>query len=225
MANRHVIPEEVESADQRELVVTWTGPYAWPGFERPGLPALPNRGGVYLQTFEREDAFLIYAPGEAGDFRKRFGQHTAHFRRGEYTVLDVDQAQAGVRSEIWHGWGEAKKRRDEFERRKAEIQAAAAREMSAQRIFVSDDLPARDRKRLEGAIIRRLYADGAALPDRSMFAHRAADDEAPVAVVNVCDSKLPELPAQLLIEGPRTSKGWLPKGGRRPAGEPPRPWR
>jgi hypothetical protein len=31
---------------EQELFVTWTGPYAWPGFERDGLPALPNHGGV-----------------------------------------------------------------------------------------------------------------------------------------------------------------------------------
>lgn len=188
---------------ERELVVTWAGPYAWPGFERDGLPALPNHGGVYLLTFEREDGFLIYAPGEAGDFRKRFGQHAREYRRGEYTVLDVDRAQAGVRSEIWHGWGWTPEKRAEYARREAEIQLAVTRELAALRIFVSNDLPQRERRRLEGAIIRRLYADDAPLPDRGMFAHRAFNHEAPIAVVNVCEGKLIGLPERMLIEGPR----------------------
>jgi hypothetical protein len=196
--------DEVISAEsERELFVTWTGPYAWPGFERDGLTALPNHGGVYLQTFEREDEFLIYTAGEAGNFRKRFGQHATKFRSGDYTVLDVDQAQAGVRSEIWHGWGWTPEKKAEFERRQDEIRAAAARELAAMRIFVSNDLTQRERRRLEGAIIRRLYADGAPLPDRGMFAHRAFDHEAPIAVVNVCAGKLLGLPERMLIEGPR----------------------
>jgi hypothetical protein len=195
--------EVIGAGSERELFVVWIGPYAWPGFERDGLPALPNHGGVYLQTFEREGEFLIYAPGEAGNFRKRFRQHATTFRSGKYTVLDVDQAQAGVRSEIWHGWGEAAKKQDELARRRAEIQLAATREMAAMRIFVSNDLPQRERRRLEGAIIRRLEADGWPLPDRGMFAHRAFDHEAPIAVVNVCESKLLGLPERMLIEGPR----------------------
>ncbi len=36
---------------EQELTVTWSGPYAFPGFERDWLPPLPNHGGVYLQTF------------------------------------------------------------------------------------------------------------------------------------------------------------------------------
>jgi hypothetical protein len=67
------------------------------------------------------------------------------------------------------------------------------RELAAIRIFLSNDLPQRERRRLEGAIIRRLYADDAPLPDRNMFAHRAFDHEASIAVVNVCQGKLPRL--------------------------------
>lgn len=125
----------------RELCVTWTGHYAWPGFERDGLPALPNRGGVYLLTFERGDEFLIYASGETGDFRKRFAQHAREYRRGESNVLDVDQAQTGVRSEVWHGWGWTPEKRAEYARREVEIQTAVTRELAAIRIFLSNDLP------------------------------------------------------------------------------------
>ena len=192
---------------ERELVVTWVGPYAWPGFERDGLPALPNHGGVYLMTFEHEDGFLIYTPGEAGDFRKRFRRHGTMYRFGEYNVLDADQAQAGVRREVWHGWGWTPDKRVEYAHREAEIQAAAKCQLAALRIFVTDELPQRERRRLEGAIIRRLYADQAPLPDRGMFAHRAADHEAPITVVNVSNAKLIGLPERMTIEGPRPRRG------------------
>jgi hypothetical protein len=193
---------------EQELTVTWSGPYAFPGFERDGLPVLPDHGGVYLQAFAHGDGFLIYAPGEAGNFRTRFGTHRREYRRGEYNVLDAEQAQAGVRSEVWHGWGWSPEKRAEYARREVEIQLAVTRQLAATRIFVSNDLPKRERCRLEGAIIRHLYADGAPLPDKGMFAHRAFGDhpvygcEAPITVRNVGGSKLHGLPERLLIEGP-----------------------
>jgi len=33
---------------------------------------------------------------------------------GNYTILDVEYAKVGIRKEIWHGWGYAKRHRDEF---------------------------------------------------------------------------------------------------------------
>lgn len=203
-------------APEQELTVTWSGPYAFPGFERDGLSALPDHGGVYLQTFAHGDGFLIYAPGEAGNFRQRFSQHVRSFRSGEYTILDAEQAQAGVRSEVWHGWGWSPKRikgrrwkgcpeqqmkQAEFARREAELQPALTRELAAFRIFVSNDLPKRERCRIEGAIIRRLAADGAPLPDVGMLMHRTAAHEAPITVVNACERKVIGLPKRLLLEG------------------------
>jgi hypothetical protein len=66
----------------------------------------------------------------------------------------------------------------EFARREAELQPALARELAGFRIVVSNDLPKRERCRLEGAIIRRLAADGAPLPDVGMLMHRTADPRA-----------------------------------------------
>jgi hypothetical protein len=90
---------------EQELTVTWSGPYAFPGFERDGLPALPKHGGVYLQTFPRGDEFLIYAPGEAGDFRKRFGTHRREYRRGEYNTprRGAGASRGSIRSLAWLG--------------------------------------------------------------------------------------------------------------------------
>ena len=89
----------------------------------------------------------------------------------------------------------------EFARREAELQPALTRELAAFRIFVSNDLPKRERCRIEGAIIRRLAADGAPLPDVGMLMHRTAAHEAPITVVNACERKVIGLPKRLLLEG------------------------
>ena len=65
--------------------------YVWPGFERDGLPALPEHGGVYLMTFETADGFVVYTPGEADNFRRRFAQAPGrlHVRVGVETGIVV----------------------------------------------------------------------------------------------------------------------------------------
>ena len=41
------------------LQVTWTRPYAWPGFEAlSGLQPVPEVPGLYLQTFEYGDGYV-----------------------------------------------------------------------------------------------------------------------------------------------------------------------
>ena len=59
-------------------------------------------------------------------------------------------------SEIWHGWGEARKpeRQAEWRARKDELQAAAKQNMAAHRIFVAKVDSKRIRERLEAAIAR-----------------------------------------------------------------------
>ena len=74
-----------------------------------GLPPLPRHSGVYLVTFEHRDGYLIYAAGETVRLRRRCMEHTLKFMAGEYNILDPVQVKNGVRSEVWHGWGEAKK--------------------------------------------------------------------------------------------------------------------
>ena len=88
--------------------VTWSGPYAWPGFEKINvLPPLPDHGGVYLQTFEHRDGrYVLYAAGITRQrFRRRFMQHNRAYLSGDYNILDPAEACNGVRSEnlAWLG--------------------------------------------------------------------------------------------------------------------------
>src|SRR5690242_666134 len=101
----------------------WNGPYGWPGFESgSNLRPIPQIPGVYLQTFEYQGGYLICAAGlTRRSVPERLREHTDKYMNGEYNVLDIASAQNGVRKEIWHGWGYARKHREEFEARKAII--------------------------------------------------------------------------------------------------------
>lgn len=185
--------------------VNWTGPYAWPGFEKiNGLPPLPDHGGVYLQTFEHRDGgYVLYAAGiTRNPFRRRFMQHNRAYLSGDYNILDPVQARNGVRSELWHGWTVARQlaKRAEYAERRAELQEAAQRQLAEFRIFVAEVEPHdRMRDRLEAAIMNRLYADAAALPDKGMFLASRLKGEAPVCVTNACANRLLGLPEKLWI--------------------------
>jgi hypothetical protein len=58
--------------------IDWSGPYAWPGYE-PGscLPSIPEHSGVYLQTAEYQNGYLLYVAGlTRRSMPERFREHT-----------------------------------------------------------------------------------------------------------------------------------------------------
>lgn len=90
---------------QESINADWAGPYSWPKFEiENGLPSAPQRPGVYLQTVEYQNGYLIHA---AGVTRRplpiRLREHGQKYRNGEYNVFDLVAMQQGIRKEIWHG--------------------------------------------------------------------------------------------------------------------------
>ena len=192
-------------ARDMEMCASWSGPHAWPGFERQGgLASLPSHSGVYLWTFECQDGYLIYAAGlTRRPLRQRFQEHTRLYLSGDYTVLDVAQLKNGVRSEIWHGWGWNAAKRAEFAERRSEIEEAAQRQLAACRVFATDvALRGRVPERLEAAIMNCLYAAPAPfcdVPDKGMMLAPKWDSEEPICVRNACGSKLHGLPERLSI--------------------------
>ena len=53
--------------------------------------------------------------------------------------------------------------------------------------------------RLEAAIMNRLYAEAAPLPDKGMFLAPKWESEAPICVSNACSNPLIGLPERLWI--------------------------
>ncbi|GIW31825.1 MAG: hypothetical protein KatS3mg071_1999 [Meiothermus sp.] len=199
-----VLPDRAEK-DNQTITLRWEGPFAWPGFEQTvGLPPIPPKPGIYLQTFEHRGGYLIYL---AGITRRpapaRFREHTRKYLNGDYNVLDVDAAQQGRRQEVWHGWGYARAHREEFEARKQEILEAVHRQLAGFRIFVGDvgDGP-RLLERLEAAIMGCLYQQPppiCEIPDKGMFLAARRPAEPPITVRSVCSVVLHGLPAYLEV--------------------------
>ncbi len=190
----------------------WDGPYSWPRFESDNnLRPIPQTPGVYLQTFEYQGGYLIYAAGLTRQpVPQRFQQHTRKYMNGEYNVLDIAAAQQGVRNRIWHGWTYARKHREEFEERKSAILDAVRRQLAGFRIFVTDmgrepwvlEREKRVLERMEASIMNNLYRQPSPIcdiPDRGMHLAPRKDSENPIIVRNSCAAVLHGLPALLEI--------------------------
>jgi hypothetical protein len=183
----------------------WTGPYSWPRYETEnGLPQLPAHTGVYLQTTDYLEGYIIYASGlTRRPFRKRFTEHTRKYLRGDYTVLDIASLRAGIREEIWHGWGWTDGKRAEFAARQREIFVAAERQLAGFRIFVAD-VPTDERipERLEAAVMGYLYEASSPfcdIPDRGMQLSPRWQSERPLTARAACSARLHGLPETLVI--------------------------
>jgi hypothetical protein len=192
----------------KTIEIRWDGPYSWPAYESENnLRPIPKIPGVYLQTFEHEGGYLIYAAGlTRRPVPERFKQHTRRYMNGEYNVLDIAAAQQGVRKEIWHGWGYARNHREEFEGRKSIILDAVRKQLAGFRIFITDTVDtrreARVLERFEAAIMGHLYQQPSPIcdiPDRGMHLASRWDSENPIIVRNNCADLLHGLPALLEI--------------------------
>ncbi len=185
--------------------LTWKGPFAWPNFEdENGLKKLPNICGLYLQTFEYEDGYLIYAAGlTRRSAPKRFAEHAKHYLNGDYNVLDMSSITKGVRKLIWRGWTYSKKHRKEFSAKKARIINAVNRQLLGFRIFIAEvDKKHRVLERLEASIMNNLYNQLppiSSIPDQGMQLAPKWDTERPIIVKNNCDHLLYGLPNYLEI--------------------------
>jgi hypothetical protein len=71
--------------------------------------------------------------------------------QGRDTYKEESLRQVGqlALTDVWHGGGWTPEKRAEYARREVEIQTAVTRELAAIRIFRSNDLPQRERRRLE----------------------------------------------------------------------------
>ena len=189
----------------RFVEAIWQGPFSWPNYEKQnGLPPAPEQPGLYLQTVAYRDGYLIYAAGlTRRTIHQRLREHTRKYRRGDYTVLDIDALQRGERVEVWHGWGWMESKRREFEARQTLISEAAERQLAGFRVFAADiGIEPRLLERLEAAIMNALYHQSSPLreiPDRGMMLAPRRNTETSMQVNNRCGSLLYGLPSQLEI--------------------------
>jgi hypothetical protein len=187
------------------IEMIWTGPYSWPGFEdKNHLSAVPSIPGVYLQTFKYRDGYLIYSAGiTRRSVPDRFKEHTAKYMNGEYNILDISEAAQGIRKEIWHGWGYARKHRKEFELNKSIILGAVNKQLEKFCIFVAELREgARILERIEASIMNNLYKQPAPIcdiPDKGMKLSSRWNSEPPIIATNSCESTIYGLPFRTLL--------------------------
>ena len=189
----------------RTLEAIWTGPYSWPGFEAEnGLPPLPQKSGLYLQTVEYDAGYLIYAAGlTRRPVAQRMREHTRKYTSGDYNVLSLAEMQRGIRKEVWHGWNWTPEKRVKFENNRATIVAAAREQMAGFRLFVADiGVEPRLLERLEAAVMNTLYQQSPPLceiPDKGMMLAPRRKSEDILVVHNQREVRLHGLPDQLEI--------------------------
>ena len=191
--------------EQSIMEILWTGPYSWPKYEsETGMPSVPKHPGLYLQTFEYQDGYLISAAGlTRRPIPTRLREHTNKFINGDYTIMDMTALKEGLRKEVWHGWGWSPEKRTDFEERKLIILSAARKQMAAYRLFVANvDPQPRILERLEASIWNLLYKlqnPFCDIPDRGVMISPRWERETPIIVKNSCEVRLHGLPASFDI--------------------------
>lgn len=182
--------------------IEWKGSFSWTGFEKDNEDQLPNIPGVYLFTFEYKDGFLLYCAGITKTIRRRIQQHSREFRKGNYTVFNVDSAQNGEREEIWHGWQYAKTHQDNFQKNKEYFREAIEKQLSAFRVFHAEIQDKRLRERIEASIMLNIYLSKepwSELADRGMHLRERYNNEMPINLNNICKHKIYGLPQLLEV--------------------------
>lgn len=191
------------TSDTEIREINWKGPYSWPGYEKTNqLDSIPEKSGVYLQTFEYLNGYLIFAAGiSRRPISSRFKEHTRNYFNGEYNVLDIEAVEKGKRKEIWHGWGYARSHRDEFEENRTAILEAIESQLMRFRIFItSPGNEPRLLERIEASIMNNLYRQlppVSEIPDEGMQLAKRWDSESPIVIQNTCGSFLYGLPEYL----------------------------
>ncbi|SET11654.1 hypothetical protein [Anaerobranca gottschalkii] len=176
----------------------WQGPFSWTGYEQTNrLKPVPNIAGVYLITFEYKDGYILRSVGVTNSMKRRFLEHEREFKKGNYTILDVEYAKMGIRKEIWHGWEYGKAHQSQFLEFKDTFLKLIEKELSSYRIFVTEINDKRKRERLEAAILINVYASKkvwADLVDGGMHIRGRFNYEIPIKIRNISQQKIFGLP-------------------------------
>jgi len=193
----------IDSSKIRVENIQWQGPFSCPGYEtKSGLDKVPDIEGLYLFTFEYNEGYLVYGAGITNSTRRRLKTHVREYKKGNYTVLDVDSAEKGIRQEIWHGWQYAKTHQEEYNERKIVILNAVDNQLTSSRIFVAQVLGKRIRERFEASIMHNIYSckeSWADLSDRGMHLLGRYNSEMPIETNNMSYCKIYGLPRTLEI--------------------------
>jgi len=181
----------------------WQGPFSWIGYEQINeYKPIPDIAGVYLFAFEYLDGYILRSVGVTNSMKRRLAQHTREYKKGNYTLIDVESAKNGIRKELWHGWQYAKEHQNEFLENKDVILEFAEKELIAYRLFITEIADRRKRERIEAAILINTYNSKepwADFIDGGMALRGRYNYELPMEIKNVCPHNLYGLPDTIEI--------------------------
>ena len=181
----------------------WQGPFSCIGYDQINeSKPIPDIAGVYLCTFEYLDGYILRSVGVTNSIKRRLTQHTREYKKGNYTLLDVESAKNGVRKELWHGWQYAKEHQNILLENKDVILELAEKELIAYRLFISEVADQRKRERMEAAIVMNAYTlkkPWADLIDGGMALRGRCNYEMPIEIKNICKHRLHGLPETIEI--------------------------
>jgi hypothetical protein len=175
-----------------DLELAWDGPYSWFGDGAPALfpSAAASSSGIYVWTASMPEGEWAYYVGQTTkSFGDRHWDHWREYASGAYSIHEADAFYRGGHRLLYQGFNyrrPAHKYLEPFIRSIDEHLAAAVRLLRPMRIWLGELPPDRRlQRRVEGAVIRALYAqDGPAksFQEPSMRAEVRTKYESPVRV-------------------------------------------
>jgi len=165
-------------------------------------PDLKN-AGLYMFTFEYNSGFIVWFDGfSTRNVSNRLNDHIKNILRGSYSILDVNEANAGRRVEIWHGFyftkNESKKR--EFDEQRQLLLPSIFTMIKGLHIFfVPLNESRRVLSRIEAAIMNQLYNSSGItsdFPDKGMHLEPRWPEETAFRVIVEKSPIIHGLPAE-----------------------------
>jgi hypothetical protein len=145
--------------------LSFIGPFSWAeASRRPEA----SEFGIYLWTVPLQTGHLIYYVGETGrSFSERLRKHDADFFAARHCIYRAAEFARGEKVKLWQGfWGPGRKPEAECRANRECFSKSAQEMLSVMRVFLAPfKTDERIRKRIEGAILKSLYA----VPDRFML--------------------------------------------------------
>jgi hypothetical protein len=140
--------------------LSFDGPYSWAdASEAPEA----SEFGIYLWTVPSQSGHLVYYVGETGvSFSKRLREHNRDHCAAKHRIYKAAEFAQGRKVKLWHGvWnpGPDHKSPEECLANSARLSKSIQEMLGVMQVFLAPlKTDERTRKRIEGAILRSLYA-------------------------------------------------------------------
>lgn len=185
--------------------IEWKGPYCLFGYESQENPiAIPDVSGVYLFCFSIGGNYVLEYAGVTKSTKQRMKTHIREYKKGSYTIIDLDALENFERKEIWHGWDLAKSEDSKkyFKKHGEYYSNTIDRQLYSYRVFVSEIVDVRKRERIEAALMLNAYQSDerwADLVPRGMSLKGRFNCEIPIIIKNKCHTNIIGIPDKIEI--------------------------